>query len=341
MPKKEESCIRFLDFDRLSNPSLLTSFVGSWVVDVTLSSILLIIGLAMLCFGGTWLVNGGVIIAKKLRVSSLMIGMTVVAYGTSTPELAASVAAAAEHGEIVVGNIVGSNIANIGMVIGIAAIMIPLSVSRPTLKREVPLMLGVSLLLILLSLDGSLSHYDGAILLVSLIGFAIFTYKDAKKHRKNSHEVDENNSDSYLKSLGLILLGISLLGVGAYLAVNNAVILAKELGLTEKLIGITVIAIGTSLPELITSVIAIRKGHMEIGVGNIIGSNIYNILMIMGIGASIGNILISSDVFIDYAIMILFSASLLIALKKGLISRTIGVILTSAYAIYLFFSFIL
>lgn len=296
----------------------------------------------MLCFGGNWLVIGGVAIAKKLRISNLMIGMTVVAYGTSTPELAASIAAATEHGEIVVGNIVGSNIANIGMVIGIAAIMIPLAVSRITLKREIPLMLGVSLLLILLSLDGNLSHYDGAILLVSLVGFAIFTYKDAKKHRKQSQgEVENTNSRVYLKSAGLILLGIGLLGIGAYLTVDNAVVLATELGLSEKLIGLTVIAIGTSLPELVTSVIAIRKGHMEIGVGNIIGSNIYNILMIMGVGASLGSILISSDVFIDYAIMISFSAALLIALKKGLISRAVGVILTSAYCIYLLISFLI
>ena len=314
----------------------------SLVMDILLSAILLVVGLAMLCFGGNWLVSGGVAIAKKLRVSNLIIGMTVVAYGTSTPELAASVAAASEHGSIVVGNIVGSNIANIGMVIGIAAIMVPLAVSRTTIKREIPLMLGVSVLLILLSLDGNLSHYDGAILLASLVGFAIFTYKDAKKNReKETGDASDSKSSVYLKATGLILLGVSLLGVGAYLTVDNAVVLAKELGLSEKLIGLTVIAIGTSLPELVTSIIAIRKGHMEIGVGNIIGSNIYNILMIMGVGASLGNILISSDVFIDYVIMIGFSASLLIALKKGYISRMVGLILSSVYAIYLVISFLI
>ena len=314
----------------------------SLVMDILLSAILLVVGLAMLCFGGNWLVSGGVAIAKKLRVSNLIIGMTVVAYGTSTPELAASVAAASEHGSIVVGNIVGSNIANIGMVIGIAAIMVPLAVSRTTIKREIPLMLGVSVLLILLSLDGNLSHYDGAILLASLVGFAIFTYKDAKKNReKETGDTSDSKSSVYLKATGLILLGVSLLGVGAYLTVDNAVVLAKELGLSEKLIGLTVIAIGTSLPELVTSIIAIRKGHMEIGVGNIIGSNIYNILMIMGVGASLGNILISSDVFIDYVIMIAFSASLFIALKKGYISRMVGLILSSVYAIYLVISFLI
>jgi len=311
-------------------------------MDITLNGFLLVVGLAMLCFGASWLVSGGVGIAKKLRVSNLVIGMTVVAYGTSTPELAASVAAAEEHGGIVVGNIVGSNIANIGMVIGIAAIMIPLTVSKTTLRREIPLMLIVSFLLIALSLDGTLSHYDGSILLVSLIGFSIFTYKDAKKNRNQKTESDKDvKSRIYLKAIGLILLGILFLGVGAYLTVDNAVVLAEELGLSEKLIGLTIIAIGTSLPELVTSVIAIRKGHIEIGVGNIIGSNIYNILMIMGVGASIGSILISPDVFIDYAIMVAFSASLLFALKKGIISRMVGIILASSYAVYLLVSFLI
>jgi len=296
----------------------------------------------MLCFGGSWLVNGGVRIAKKLRINNLVIGMTIVAYGTSTPELAASVAAASEHGGIVVGNIIGSNIANIGMVIGIAAIMIPLSISKATLRRDVPLMLGVSFLLIALSFDGSLSHYDGIILLASLIGFTIFTYKDAKKNRrKDTENPEDKKSNIYPKAVGLILLGILLLGGGAYLTVDNAVVLAQELGLSEKLIGLTVIAIGTSLPELVTSVIAIRKGHMEIGVGNIIGSNIYNILMIMGVGASLGTILISQDVFIDYAIMIGFSASILFALRKGIINRMTGLILTSAYVAYLSISFLI
>ncbi len=311
-------------------------------MDVTLNAVLTLVGLAMLCFGGNWLVNGGVAIAKKLRISNLIIGMTVVAYGTSTPELAATIAAAGEHSEIILGNVIGSNIANIGMVIGIAAILVPLVVSRSTLRKEIPIMLGVSLLLIALSLDGELSRYDGIILIGSLIAFTIFTYRDVKKQRD---ENDEGTSDSknnvYLKATGLIILGIALLGVGAYLTVENAVILAKEFGLSEKLIGLTVIAIGTSLPELITSIFAIRKGHTDIGVGNIIGSNIYNILMIMGVGATLGSVIIASDVFIDYVIMIAFSVSLLVALKMGLISRFMGVALAIAYAVFLTVSFLI
>jgi len=176
-------------------------------MDVAIHTFLTLVGLAMLCFGGNWLVSGGVAIAKKLRVSNMVIGMTVVAYGTSTPELAASIAASVGHGEIVVGNIVGSNIANIGMVVGFAAIIIPLVVNQTSIRRELLIMLGVSILLIALSLDGNLSHYDGIVLLVSLGVFAIFSYKDAKKNREKDHEsLKDTTSSVYLKAIGLILL---------------------------------------------------------------------------------------------------------------------------------------
>ena len=305
-------------------------------MDIAINAVLTVVGLAMLCFGGNWLVSGGVIIAKKLRISNLIIGMTVVAYGTSTPELAASVAAAGEHTEIILGNVIGSNIANIGMVIGIAAIMVPLVVKKSTVRKEIPIMLGVSLLLIALSLDGELSQYDGIILIGSLIAFTIFTYKDIKKQRdENNKEKDTTKNKIYLKAAGLIALGVILLGVGAYLTVENAVVIAEEFGLSEKLIGLTVIAIGTSLPELITSIIAIRKGHTDIGIGNIIGSNIYNVLMIMGVGAVLGSVIIASEVFIDYAIMFAFSASLLVAWKMGVINRAMGIALAIAYVVFL------
>jgi len=309
-------------------------------MEVALSAILTVVGLIMLCFGGNWLVSGGVAIAKKFRISNLVIGMTIVAYGTSTPELAASVAAAGEHSAIILGNIIGSNIANVGMVIGVAAILVPLAVRKSVLKKEIPIMLGVSFLLVLISIDGELSQYDGLLLLGGLGVFAVYTFKDAMKQREQSKE--ESSSDKknvYLKSAGLIGLGVGFLYIGAILTVDNAVVLAKEFGLSEKIIGLTVIAIGTSLPELITSIIAIRKGHSDIGVGNIIGSNIYNILMIMGVGATLGGVMITSDVYVDYAIMIIFSLSLLIALKTGIINRAMGVCLAIGYVAYLTITF--
>ena len=310
-------------------------------MEIVFNAILTVVGLVMLCFGGNWLVSGGVAIARKFRISNMVIGMTIVAYGTSTPELAASVAAAGEHSAIILGNIVGSNIANVGMVIGVAAILLPLAVSKSVLRKEIPIMLGVSFLLVIISIDGELSHYDGFLLLGGLGIFAFYTFKDAIKQReKNNEKIEQRSKNNiYLKSFGLIALGIVLLYVGANFTVENSVALAKEFGLSEKIIGLTVIAIGTSLPELITSIIAIRKGHSDIGVGNIIGSNIYNILMIMGVGAALGGVVIASDVFVDYAIMIVFSLSLLIALKTGIINRVMGIGLTLGYVAYLAVTF--
>ncbi len=310
-------------------------------MEVAVSVILTVVGLAMLCFGGNWLVSGSVTIAKKFRISNLVIGMTIVAYGTSTPELAASIAAAGAHSTIILGNIVGSNIANIGMVIGIAAIIIPLTVNKSILRKEIPIMLGVSLLLVLISFDGEISQYDGYLLLGGLGVFSFYTFKNAMKQRKeNKEKVEKNKNNLYLKSAGLIGIGVTLLYVGAILTVENAVVLAKEFGLSEKIIGLTVIAIGTSLPELITSIIAIRKGHADIGIGTIIGSNIYNILMIMGVGAALGGVMIASDVYIDYTIMIIFSFSLLVAIKTGIISRVMGGCLIIGYAVYLAVTFL-
>jgi cation:H+ antiporter len=310
-------------------------------MEVVLSAVLLLIGLVMLCFGGNWLVSGGVTIAKKFRISNFVIGMTIVAYGTSTPELAASLAAAGDHGAIILGNIVGSNIANVGMVIGVAAILVPLAVHKSVLRKEIPIMLGVSALLVLLSIDGEISQYDGILLLIGLGIFVVYTFRSALKQReKSKDDTNPGQNNVYLKSIGLIGIGIILLYIGAILTVDNAVVIATEFGLSEKIIGLTVIAIGTSLPELITSIIAIRKGHSDIGIGNIIGSNIYNILMIMGVGASLGGVLITADVYVDYAIMIIFSLSLLIGLKTQIINRTVGVILAAGYGLYLITTFL-
>ena len=310
-------------------------------MEVILSAVLLLIGLVMLCFGGNWLVNGGIAIAKKFRISNLVIGMTIVAFGTSSPELAASIAAAGDHSAIILGNIVGSNIANVGMVIGVAAILAPLAIQKSVLRKEIPIMLGVAALLVLLSIDGELSQYDGILLLIGLGIFVVYTFRSALKQReKSKDDTNSGKNNVYLKSIGLIGIGIILLYIGAILTVDNAVVIASEFGLSETIIGLTVIAIGTSLPELITSIIAIRKGHTDIGIGNIIGSNIYNILMIMGVGASLGGVLITADIYVDYAIMIIFSLSLLIGLKTKIINRTMGIILAAGYGLYLITTFL-
>ncbi len=307
-------------------------------MEIALNAGLTVLGIVMLCFGGHYLVEGGVRIARRFRISSFIIGMTVVAYGTSTPELAASIAAAGQHTQLILGNVVGSNISNIGMVIGISAFLVPLVVQKTTVRKEVPIMIGVSLLLIVLSLDNSISQWEGGLLIAGLIVFTVYIYKSAKKQRDNSNL--ENTEKSTRKSnlgraISLVALGVGLLGAGAILTVDNAVVIAESFGVTERIIGLTIIAIGTSLPELITSVIAIRKGHHDIGIGTIIGSNIYNVLMIIGVAGAIGGIVVVSEVFIDYAVMIGFSVVLLIVMKTGLITRPMGVGLVAAFAAYL------
>ena len=309
-------------------------------MEVILSAVLLLIGLVMLCFGGNWLVSGGIAIAKKFRISNLIIGMTIVAFGTSTPELAASIVAAGDHSAIILGNIVGSNIANVGMVIGVAAILAPLAIQKSVLRKEIPIMLGVTALLVLLSIDGEISQYDGLLLLIGFGIFVVYTFRNVLKQRgKSKADSDSGKNNIYLKSIGYIGIGIIVLYIGAILTVDNAVVIASEFGLSEKIIGLTVIAVGTSLPELITSIIAIRKGHTDIGIGNIIGSNIYNILMIMGVGAALGGVLITADVYVDYAIMIIFSISLLIGLKTHIIKKPMGIILATGYVLYLITTF--
>ncbi len=307
-------------------------------MELLINAALTCAGIAMLCFGGNWLVSGGEAVARKFRVSSMVIGMTVVAYGTSTPELAASIAALEQHRDVVLGNVIGSNIANVGLVVGLAAVMAPLAVHRPTLRREVPVMVAFALLLIGLSVDGMVSRYDGLLLIALLLSFTVYTYRRARSSRREDGGRQEAPRGSYARPLLFLGVGVALLYVGAELTVDNAVLIAEEFGIPKRVVGITVIAVGTSLPELITSIIAIRKGHTDIGIGNIIGSNIYNILMIMGVASAMAGIAVPPDAFYDYAIMVAFSLALFLGLVSGVIGRRTGAGLAAAYFAYLAFN---
>ncbi len=304
-------------------------------------------GLILLCIGGYAIVSGGVSLAKKLRISSMIIGLTVVAYGTSTPELAASLLAAFNsHTELILGNIVGSNISNVGMVIGISAIFTPLLISKITVSRWIPIMIGVSLLVVAMSYDGEISQVDGVILIAALIGFTAYTIKTVKKQKIQQNENIENEElegeyflskykiETYPQSIGLIIAGVILLFIGGHLTVDGAVNIAETLGLSQLVIGVVIVAIGTSLPELITSIIAIAKKQTDIGVGNIVGSNIYNILLILGVSSALVGIPVVPDVFSNYYIMIAFSLVLFIGFRKY-IPRFVGVGLTIAFIAYL------
>ena len=304
-------------------------------------------GLILLCIGGYAIVSGGVSLAKKLRISSMIIGLTVVAYGTSTPELAASLLAAFNsHTELILGNIIGSNISNVGMVIGISAIFAPLLISKITVSRWIPIMIGVSLLVVAMSYDGEISQVDGLILIAALIGFTAYTIKTVKKQKIQQNEPVENDElegeyflskykiETYPQSIGLIVAGVILLFIGGHLTVDGAVNIAETLGLSQLVIGVVIVAIGTSLPELITSIIAIAKKQTDIGVGNIVGSNIYNILLILGVSSAIVGIPVVPDVFSNYYIMIAFSLVLFIGFRKY-IPRVVGVGLAIAFVVYL------
>ena len=266
----------------------------------------------------------------------MIIGLTVVAYGTSTPELAAAVLAAFNsHTELILGNIIGSNISNVGMVIGISAIFAPLLISRITIRKWVPIMIGVSLLVIAMSYDGEISQIDGVILIAALIVFTIYTIKTVKKQGIKEYQNVENvqvegelflskyKIETFPKAITLIVIGVVLLFLGGHFTVDGAVSIAESLGLSQLVIGVVIVAIGTSLPELITSVIAIAKKQTDIGVGNIVGSNIYNILLILGITSTIIGIPVSTEAFSSYYIMVAFSLVLFVGFRKY-IPRPIG-----------------
>jgi len=312
-------------------------------MDLTQHMILTMIGIIMLCVGGNWLVNASVFLSQKLKINKLIIGITIVAIGTSIPELATSFAAIGIHDNLILGNIIGSNIANIGLVMGIT-LSISISV-LPTskLKKQLFVMIFVSIIYFILITDDEISGYDGIVLLIIMGMFFIITYFDIKKDRQLQDDIGNIDQTLQFKSILLMPFGILLLYVGSLLTVDNVVISAKLFGLSERIVGVSIVAIGTSLPELITSTLAIRKKYSDIGVGNIIGSNIYNILFILGISSIL--IPIQANLYVIYydsIIMILFSCLFaILIIKTNKISKVIGFCFIILYTVYLLFSFLI
>lgn len=256
-----------------------------------LQILLLLIGFALLIIGAHWLVDGSSALAKKFRISDLAIGLTVVAFGTSTPELVVNLFAAGQgHSEIVFGNIIGSNNFNLFFILGVAGLITPLAVKSTTVWKEIPLSLVAILMLIFLANDfhlhekNLLSRIDGMILLAM---FAFFLWYVFRQMKSDLEILTEWKEYSNIKTSGMIILGLGGLIAGGRLVVLNAEALAIDLGVSEKVIGLTVVAMGTSLPELVTSVVAGIKKNNDIAIGNIIGSNIFNIAFILGVSALI------------------------------------------------------
>jgi cation:H+ antiporter len=250
---------------------------------------LFLLGLVLLIVGAELLVRGASNLAAALRVSPLVIGLTVVAYGTSAPELAVSVQSGiAGQGDLALGNVVGSNIFNVLLILGLSASITPLVVSRQLVRADVPLMIGVSVLFLLLALNGSISRLDGLVLFAGAIGYSIYTLLQSRKKQEppiTTPTTHAQRRTSWPVQVLFLLVGLGMLVLGSEWLVNGAVMFATALGVSELIIGLTVIAAGTSLPEVATSVLASMRGNRDIAVGNVVGSNIFNLLSVLGLTA--------------------------------------------------------
>ena len=304
---------------------------------------LLALGLLLLLFGGKILVDGASSIALKLGMSTGLIGLTIVAFGTSAPELLVSLTAALKgNSDISIGNVVGSNIANIGLVLGISGIFYPILIRKSHVRFEYALTVLVTLIYYVISLDLKISRIEGILLFLGFLGFNTYLFRNLGKGIQQENEaveeeIEEVRNYSWLASIGLFVGGIVGLYFGSEFLVNNAVLISRQFGVSERIIGVTIVAIGTSLPELITSIIAALSKRTDLALGNILGSNIMNILSIIGLTAIVTPISVS-EAFVqsDYLWMIGISLLLYPLMRtKMRISKVEGLVLLLSYTAYL------
>lgn len=312
---------------------------------------LLLVGLVLLMIGGESVVRGATGLARALGVSPLVIGLTVVAFGTSAPEMAVNVIAAWEgRGEISFGNIIGSNMANIGLVVGCIALVRPINITGVVISREIPMMLLATAAVIVMAFDTRLGaapdHYgrgDGLLLLMLFMVFLYYTVGDYVRQRANGGNNHELNGDSgqpaagVLKHLLITGFGLVVLVGGARVTIDAAVIVARSLGAPEEVIGLTVIAVGTSLPEFVASVIATVRGHTGLAIGNVVGSNIFNLLLVLGVTTLIGNVPVPAGGHLDLGIVAVLSLILFLVsmTNNRQIIRTEAAVLLTVYVAYL------
>ncbi|PKM71790.1 MAG: sodium:proton exchanger [Firmicutes bacterium HGW-Firmicutes-16] len=322
---------------------------------------LLILGLAMIIKSADVLIDSSSKIARRYGISSFIIGITVIAFGTSAPELAVGIISGINHtNQLSLGNIIGSSLSNIALIVGISAIIMPLYVRDNVLKREIPMLLGIQIILaVMLFVDGRLSRTEGCILLLGFLGFMIYVFRDAKNSMKIQidteggidtdgdgnqlpQEAEIKQRNESLAKLSFLSL-ISLLGlfIGGNLTVDSSTQIAKSLGLSETLIGLTVVALATTIPELITSIMAALKKEPDIVLGNCIGSNIFNILLVLGFSSVISPIVAESRLWIDVAAMLILTIFVLIvSLVKKKLFRGTGIFLLLSYIAYIIYKVI-
>lgn len=313
-------------------------------MEIILQTTLLIIGFALLIKGADWLVDGASSVASNFKVSKLLIGLTIVAFGTGAPELAVSFSSLINGStDILVGNVIGSNIINVLLLIGIAAVIRPIKVKKDTVSKELPLLLLISTALIVLLLDVNLAEavintFSRADAIICLLFFCIFLYYLISLARKNKKEAKKIEKPKYKlgKSFLFVILGLAGVVGGSQLVVNSASTIAAAVGISERIISLTIIALGTSLPELVTTVMAARKNESDLLVGNIVGSNIFNICLVLALPVIFaGGITPNNFEIIDLAMLILSSILLcFLARRNHKISRTDGVLMLMIFTIY-------
>jgi cation:H+ antiporter len=308
----------------------------------------------MLYFGAEWLVKGSSSLARSLGVTPIVIGLTVVAFGTSAPELVVSLVSSIKgKSMIAVGNVVGSNICNIALVLGVASIFQPITSHQSVIKRDIPIMLGVSLYLLLISLNSKLGRFEGATLFGGIILYTFFNFYVARResiqesgegilsYETGLEEIEYVTARS--KQILLILVGIIGVVAGAQFVVDSAVKIMQVLDVSEKFIGLTIVAFGTSLPELATSVVAAIRKEMDISIGNLVGSNVFNILSVLGVASLVRPIpipggFIAGGLWIDYLFMMFTSFLPWLMMRKTFtITRKDGLILLSCYVGYIIY----
>ena len=298
-----------------------------------------------LFLGAEGLVRGSSSLAIRFGISPLVVGLTIVAFATSSPELVVSIKAAIDGNPgIVVGNVVGSNICNIALILGVAALISPMQVKAQVIKREIPLMIIISIVLLLVLIDGSISRWEGTMFVIGIIAYIVFSYQYVKREKADVEIVKEFKEGLRAKpyklwqSVLLIIGGLVFLVIGSNLFVDGAIEAAVKLGVSQAVIGLTIVALGTSLPELVTSVVASFKNENDIAIGNAVGSNVFNILSILGISSLINPISNSGITIIDLSIMMFFTVLILPLCKSGFkLRRWEGAMLFSGYVAYMIY----
>ena len=310
-------------------------------MQIFLQVLLLIVGFVFLVKGSDWFVDGAAEIAEKFGIPQLIIGLTIVAMGTSAPEAAVSITAAFNgSADITIGNIVGSNILNVLIILGLSAVVFPLVVKKNSIVVDIPVTIAATVLLLVQGIDGNITRIDGIIMLISFISYLIFLFFSAKKGNTDSIEMPEDNNMSLPKAILLTIIGLALIIAGSNFVVKSASFIARAFGWSERFIGLTIVALGTSLPELFTSVSAAYKKNCDIAIGNIIGSNLFNILFVVGLSSVIIDVPFRPEFRIDtlvaLASMLLLFFFCLPKNKMGMrkLTRVGGVIFLISYCLY-------